>query len=110
MERAEGGLKALTVKSLLMADPGVRPRQRPDRLPRRRREEVERRVELRLARQRILARPDPPRLWLVLDENTLRWEQGIMEDMPMPTTPYCGCGRCLVGTTKRQPLTRLPRP
>ncbi|MGD0606032.1 MAG: helix-turn-helix transcriptional regulator [Streptosporangiaceae bacterium] len=35
-------------------------------------EEVERRVELRLARQHILARPDPPRLWLVLDENTLR--------------------------------------
>src|SRR5258708_1627713 len=28
-------------------------------------EEVARRVELRLARQHILARPDPPRLWLV---------------------------------------------
>src|ERR1017187_93373 len=35
-------------------------------------EEGGRRVELRLARQHILARPDPPRLWLVLDENTLR--------------------------------------
>ena len=35
-------------------------------------DEVQRRVELRLARQHILARPDPPRLWLVLDENTLR--------------------------------------
>ncbi|HUN32525.1 MAG TPA: helix-turn-helix transcriptional regulator, partial [Trebonia sp.] len=35
-------------------------------------EEVQRRVELRLARQRILARPDPPRLWLVIDEAALR--------------------------------------
>jgi transcriptional regulator with XRE-family HTH domain len=35
-------------------------------------EEVNRRVELRLARQHILTRPDPPRLWLVIDEATLR--------------------------------------
>jgi transcriptional regulator with XRE-family HTH domain len=35
-------------------------------------DEVQRRVELRLARQHILTRPDPPRLWLILDENTLR--------------------------------------
>lgn len=35
-------------------------------------EEAERRVDLRLARQHILARPDPPRLWLVLDETALR--------------------------------------
>jgi transcriptional regulator with XRE-family HTH domain len=35
-------------------------------------EEVQRRVELRLARQHILDRPDPPRLWLVIDEAALR--------------------------------------
>jgi transcriptional regulator with XRE-family HTH domain len=35
-------------------------------------EEVTRRVELRLARQHILDRPDPPRLWLVIDEAALR--------------------------------------
>jgi transcriptional regulator with XRE-family HTH domain len=35
-------------------------------------EETRRRVELRLARQHILARPDPPRLWLVIDEAALR--------------------------------------
>jgi hypothetical protein len=35
-------------------------------------EEVGRRVELRLARQHILTRPDPPRLWLVIDEAALR--------------------------------------
>jgi transcriptional regulator with XRE-family HTH domain len=35
-------------------------------------EEAQRRVELRLARQQILSRPDPPRLWLVIDEAALR--------------------------------------
>jgi transcriptional regulator with XRE-family HTH domain len=134
MERAEGGLKPLTVKSLLMAygitdvreidsflalardaskpgwwhsyndvlaswfrtfvgleeaaalirgyDPHWIPGllQTPDYarasvrtgFPDAAEEEAGRRVELRLARQHILARPDPPRLWLVLDENTLR--------------------------------------
>ena len=35
-------------------------------------DEVRRRVELRLARQHILTRPDPSGLWLVIDENALR--------------------------------------
>jgi transcriptional regulator with XRE-family HTH domain len=35
-------------------------------------EETRRRVDLRLARQHILDRPDPPRLWLVIDETALR--------------------------------------
>lgn len=34
--------------------------------------EVERRVLLRLARQKILDRPDPPPLWVVIDETVLR--------------------------------------
>jgi transcriptional regulator with XRE-family HTH domain len=34
-------------------------------------EEAGRRVDLRLARQHILSRPDPPRLWLVIDETVL---------------------------------------
>jgi len=34
--------------------------------------EVDRRVTLRLARQQILARPKPPRLWIVMDETALR--------------------------------------
>lgn len=134
MERAEGGLKALTVKSLLLAygvtdvreidtflalardaskpgwwhsyndvlpswfstfvgleeaatvirgyDPHWIPGllQTPDYarasvrtgFPDAAEDEVHRRVELRLARQHILTRPDPPRLWLILDENTLR--------------------------------------
>jgi transcriptional regulator with XRE-family HTH domain len=34
--------------------------------------EVEQRVRLRLDRQQLLTRPDPPRLWAVLDEAALR--------------------------------------
>lgn len=39
-------------------------------------EEIERRVALRMARQRILTRPDPPRLWAVIDEAVLRRPAG----------------------------------
>jgi DNA-binding XRE family transcriptional regulator len=35
-------------------------------------DETSRRVALRLARQQILSRPDPPRLWVVIDEAALR--------------------------------------
>jgi hypothetical protein len=35
-------------------------------------EEVERRVRLRMTRQQLLTRPDPPRLWAVVDEAALR--------------------------------------
>jgi transcriptional regulator with XRE-family HTH domain len=34
--------------------------------------EIDRRVRLRMARQQLITRPDPPRLWGVLDEATLR--------------------------------------
>jgi hypothetical protein len=35
-------------------------------------EEIERRVGLRIARQQLLTRPDPPQLWAVVDEAALR--------------------------------------
>jgi hypothetical protein len=35
-------------------------------------EQATRRVELRLARQQILNRPEPPQLWVILDETVLR--------------------------------------
>jgi hypothetical protein len=35
-------------------------------------DEIEHRVDLRIDRQRILARPDPPQLWVVIDEGALR--------------------------------------
>jgi transcriptional regulator with XRE-family HTH domain len=134
MERAEGGLKPLTVKSLLMAygitdvreidafltlargasKPGwwhsyddvlpswfrtavgleesaslirsYQPQVVPGLLqtegyikaitaasfPAATQEETERRVALRLARQELLRRPDPPEYWIVMDETVLR--------------------------------------
>jgi transcriptional regulator with XRE-family HTH domain len=35
-------------------------------------EEIERRVSLRLKRQELLARPEPPQIWAVIDEGALR--------------------------------------
>jgi transcriptional regulator with XRE-family HTH domain len=38
--------------------------------------EIDRRIELRRARQQVLARPDPPQLWAVIDEAVLRRPMG----------------------------------
>ena len=35
-------------------------------------EEIERRVDLRMTRQQVLSRPDPPQFWAVVDEGALR--------------------------------------
>ena len=45
------------------------------------RDEIERRVEVRLARQRVLTRPDPTQLWVVIDEAALRRPIGGPEVM-----------------------------
>ncbi len=50
---------------------------RPDLRP----EEVERKVDLRLARQQLLTDGDAPELWLVLDEAVLRRRVGTREVM-----------------------------
>jgi len=42
---------------------------------------IQRRVELRCERQRVLTRPDPPMVWAVLDEAVLRREIGGPEVM-----------------------------
>ncbi|MEV8503856.1 helix-turn-helix transcriptional regulator [Actinoplanes sp. NPDC051475] len=39
-------------------------------------DEIERRIALRLGRQRVLHRPDPPQVWAVLDEAVLRRQFG----------------------------------
>jgi hypothetical protein len=44
-------------------------------------EEIERRVSLRMARQQLLTRPDPPQLWAVVDEAALRRPIGGQEVM-----------------------------
>ncbi|WP_069814024.1 helix-turn-helix domain-containing protein [Streptomyces sp. TP-A0874] len=44
-------------------------------------QEIERRVELRMERQALLSKPEPPRLWAVVDEAALRrplGDQGVM--------------------------------
>jgi Domain of unknown function (DUF5753)/Helix-turn-helix domain len=38
--------------------------------------EIDRRVALRIARQQVLTQPDPPRLWIVIDEAVLRRPAG----------------------------------
>jgi len=43
--------------------------------------EIERRVSLRMTRQRLLTRPNPPRLWAVVDEAVLRRPIGGPEVM-----------------------------
>lgn len=44
-------------------------------------DELERRVALRMERQALLARPNPPRLWVVVDETVLRRPVGGPEVM-----------------------------
>ncbi|GAA2628489.1 helix-turn-helix transcriptional regulator [Streptomyces vastus] len=44
-------------------------------------EATERRVALRMQRQELLSRPNPPRVWIVMDETVLRWPVGGPEVM-----------------------------
>ncbi|CAL9450012.1 XRE family transcriptional regulator [Streptomyces sp. DH-12] len=43
--------------------------------------EIERLVDIRMKRQEILTRPDPPRLWAILDESVIRRVVGSPETM-----------------------------
>jgi transcriptional regulator with XRE-family HTH domain len=49
--------------------------------PRATREEIERRVGLRMTRQQVLKREDPPQVWVVIDEGVLRRPIGGLEVM-----------------------------
>ncbi|MET7420862.1 helix-turn-helix transcriptional regulator [Dactylosporangium sp. NPDC005555] len=44
-------------------------------------DEIDRRVELRMARQQVLTRPDAPKLWVVVDEAALRRPIGGIDIM-----------------------------
>jgi transcriptional regulator with XRE-family HTH domain len=59
------------VPGLLQTEPYMRAVMRGARLPEPS-EATERRIALRLMRQRLLTRPDPPQLWAVVDEAALR--------------------------------------
>ncbi len=56
-------------RALMDAAPGVRP------------EEVERRLQVRMSRQQLLTREQPPRLWCVMNESVLRRLVGGAEVM-----------------------------
>lgn len=65
-----------------------------------REDEVARRVRLRLERQQVLTRPDPPRLWAVVDEAALRRPVGgpqVMRDQL----------EALIGIVTKVPNVRL---
>jgi transcriptional regulator with XRE-family HTH domain len=62
--------------------------------------EIERRVRLRLSRQQVLGRPDPPRFWVVVDEAALQRPVGgvrVMRDQL----------EALVATVTKAPTVRL---
>ncbi len=63
-------------------------------------EEIDRRVRLRLERQQVLTRPDPPKLWAVVDEAALRRRVGgrrVMRDQL----------EALIGSVAKMPNVRL---
>lgn len=65
-----------------------------------RRDEVARRVRLRLERQQVLTRPDPPKLWALVDEAVLRRPVGgkqVMRDQL----------EALIGIVTKLPNVRL---
>jgi hypothetical protein len=63
-------------------------------------DEIDRRVRLRMARQQVLTRPDPPKLWAVVDEAALRRPVGgarVMRDQL----------EALIGVVAKMPNVRL---
>lgn len=88
---------------------------------------LERRVELRMARQRILHRPGPPHLWAVIDEAALRRSMGSaammreqlghlleisrLAHVSIQVLPFSAGGHAAVGgpvTVLRPPGAELP--
>ena len=51
------------------------------------RDDIERQVKLRMARQPTLTRDDPPKVWAVLDEAALRRRVGGADAMPLSLVP-----------------------
>ncbi|MCI0687917.1 MAG: helix-turn-helix domain-containing protein [Sporichthyaceae bacterium] len=67
----------------------VAQRGQPDELS----DELERRIDARMTRQRLLARPDPPRLWAVVDEAVLRRPIGGSAVMRAQLEHLIACAR-----------------
>ncbi|HEX3513090.1 MAG TPA: helix-turn-helix transcriptional regulator [Trebonia sp.] len=71
-----------------------------------RRDEVERRVGLRLKRQELLARPQPPRIWAVMDEAVLRRPVGGLAVMRAQLRHLVGAARMPRVTLQVVPFAR----
>ncbi|MFC9927700.1 helix-turn-helix domain-containing protein [Streptomyces sp. NPDC127190] len=73
-------------------------------------EETERRLALRLRRQRLLAREGPPRLWVVMDETALRRPVGGPEVMRAQIGHLIDVGRLPHVTLQLMPFANGPHP
>ncbi|MDQ0401738.1 helix-turn-helix domain-containing protein [Streptomyces sp. NBC_01723] len=71
---------------------------------------TERRVALRMRRQEILTRPEPPRLWVVMDETVLRWPVGGAEVMREQVDHLIEVGRLPNVTLQIMPFAGGPHP
>nr|WP_145484673.1 MULTISPECIES: helix-turn-helix transcriptional regulator [Streptomyces] len=73
-------------------------------------ETTERRVALRMRRQRLLAGPEPPRLWVVLDETVLRRTVGGPGTMRAQIDHLAETGRLPHVTVRLMPFAHGPHP
>ncbi|MBL1084334.1 helix-turn-helix domain-containing protein [Streptomyces actinomycinicus] len=73
-------------------------------------EATERRVALRMRRQELLARPGPPRLWVVMDETVLRWPVGGPEVMRAQIDHLIEVSRLPHVTVQLMPFANGPHP
>ncbi|GAB1339362.1 helix-turn-helix transcriptional regulator [Streptomyces sp. E-15] len=78
--------------------------------PRASAEATERRVALRMRRQELLARPAPPRLWVVMDETVLRWPVGGPEVMRAQIDRLIEVNRLPHVTVQLMPFANGPHP
>jgi len=73
-------------------------------------EATERRVALRLRRQELLSRENPPRLWVVMDETVLRWPVGGPAVMRAQIDHLIGLGALPHVTLQIMPFGNGPHP
>jgi transcriptional regulator with XRE-family HTH domain len=73
-------------------------------------EDTERRVALRMRRQELLTRAQPPRLWVVMDETVLRWPVGGPDVMRAQIDHLIELNRLPHVTVQLMPFHNGPHP
>jgi transcriptional regulator with XRE-family HTH domain len=73
-------------------------------------EATERRVALRMQRQELLSRPNPPRVWIVMDETVLRWPVGGPEVMRAQVDHLIALNALPHVTVQIMPFSNGPHP